>query len=621
MCGIVGIYSNEGSVSVSDEVMRKMCASISHRGPDSSSQVIYKKIALGFNRLSIIDIDNGSQPFQNEDASIVSVCNGEIFNYKELRHDLIARGYTFKTNCDVEVLIPLYEEFGTDMFRKLNGQFAFVLYDRRSNTCILARDHFGICPLFYTAVNGNILFSSEVKALLLHPDVSKGVSLKGLDQFICLPGMISPQTMFQNIYSIKPGCYLHCSEKGIVEHEYWDLDYPTIDTDSPVADISHYIEGIEYYLLRSIQYRLNADVPVAYYLSGGLDSSLIGALVKKTGRNNFASFSVGFPQRHAIDERKYQRMISDHLNFAHHEVNFDIGSVRQILTKVIYHAEGPLKESYNTCSYMLSEELKRQGIKVTLCGEGADELFGGYYGYKFDQLRKPRINERSLVDILNDDIRNFLWEDGEFEYDLPIQDLQELREDLYNSRIDTAGICLSSSIGISINKERLRGRDVFNRRSYLDFKSRLAGHLIADHGDRMTYANSVEGRYPFLDIDLVDFVKNIPASSKLHNLTEKYILKEVAKKHIPMEIIQREKFGFVAPTGKDILESEREWVQDILSFDRIKRQGYFNPYRVQQLLNHYDKPGFTVKAPYELDMLMVALTFGIFLDVFQMPSY
>lgn len=615
MCGIAGMFSADQAVAIDQPTLDDMCKQLFHRGPDEGATVIQDNFALGFTRLSIIDLANGQQPFYSEDQQVQVICNGEIFNHIELRKKLQAKGYHFRTNCDIEVLVPLYLEYGMEMFNQLNGQFSIAIVDRAKQQLTLARDQFGICPLFYTKVNDQLLFASEIKALLKHPDVRKRVDMRGFDQVVCFPGTVSPRTMFCGIKSIQPGHYLTATDKGISEHKYWDLDYPEA-AQTENKPLEYYLEGVEEKLLQSIKYRLQADVPVGYYLSGGLDSSLIGGLVKASGKKDFESFSIGFPNAgEGIDERSYQRLLSRHVGFRHHEINFSFSEVRQRLEQVVYHAEAPVKETYNVCSIALSEALSQAGMKVTLCGEGADELFGGYYGYKFDQIRQQNgAVDKDLEEILNDDLRSDLWADPDLDYDFPIQDLKETREMLYPADKDIDVL----TEGIGLDHGQLQGRDPFHKRSYLDFKLRLAGHLIADHGDRMTYANSIEGRYPFLDVNLVEFVRQIPAQLKLHQLEEKYILKQVAKKYIPNEIINRQKFGFVAPASPDILKHENEWVMDLLSYDRIKRQGYLNPDKVAQTLKRYATPGFKLNAPYGLDLLMIMLSFQIFLNAFDM---
>jgi asparagine synthase (glutamine-hydrolysing) len=622
MCGIVGIYDLESKYRIDKEVLVSMANTIAHRGPDEASYFIDRNLGFGFRRLSIIDLENGHQPFFNKDKSISLICNGEIYNYKELRNDLIKKGYTFKTSCDVEVILFLYIEFGVDFLNKLNGQFAFAIYDANKDLLFLVRDHFGICPLFYSIVDSVIVFGSEIKAILKHPLIRKEVCLTGLDQVFSFPGLVSPYTMFKGINSLKPG-YCLIAEKGEVRtHEYWDLIYPEPNTINPKPE-SFYIEQLEELLIQSVKYRLNADVPVGFYLSGGLDSSLVGALMHKINpHNRYESFSICFPElvNDEINERKYQQLVAKHINSIHNEIPFNWQNIEKGLKQAIFYSESPLKETYNTCSLALSESVNKKNIKVILSGEGADEFLAGYVGYRFDTQRSPGGFQKDISDYLEDEVRMKLWGDPDFFYEKNQYEFKEVKESLYSDRVNSNYQNFDCIERLGIDKTKLKGRSYFQKRSYLDLKLRLSDHLISDHCDRVCYANSIEGRYPFLDINLVNFVKTIPDKFKLNGLVEKYILKEVGKKYLPASICTRQKFGFVAPGSPQLLQNNILWVNDLLSYDRIKRQGYFNPDTVERLKNLYKRENFKLNIPYESDLLIVVLTFNILLQVFDMPN-
>ena len=320
MCGITGIYDLNRANRVNAEVLKKMTETINHRGPDDSAYLIRENLGFGFKRLSIIDLEHGKQPFYNKDQSVILICNGEIYNYKELRNELINKGYKFSTQCDVEVIVHLYDEYGIDFVSRLNGQFAFALYDTRCRALFLVRDHFGICPLFYTKVDDLLLFGSEIKAILKHPLVKRKVNTTALDQLFCFPGVVSPTTFFENIISLKPGHYLKVQNNEISIHEYWDLMYPLESEEIEQKPESYYVDRLEELLLQSVRYRLNSDVPVGFYLSGGLDSSLVGALMKKVNPDfRYKSFSIGYPSAEDMihDERKYQQLMAKDLNSLH----------------------------------------------------------------------------------------------------------------------------------------------------------------------------------------------------------------------------------------------------------------------------------------------------------------
>lgn len=620
MCGLTGFIDMRGERKPERQLLARMTDKLVHRGPDSAGYFVEDHVGLGFRRLSIIDLEGGDQPLFNEDGSIVLMCNGEIFNYPELKKVLVQKGHHFRTRSDVEVLLHLYEEHGLDFLNKLNGQFAFAIYDRNKRRLFLARDHFGINPLYYTIVDGLFIFASEIKAILEHPQAPREVDLTGLDQTLSFPGLVSPRTMFKGIQSLQSGHCIVVENGEMSVREYWDLDYPPLSGGSGSKSENEYVDELKELLTRSVKYRLQSDVPVGFYLSGGLDSSLIGALINQVApETRRHSFSIGFTDED-ISETKHQRLMAGFTRSIHNEIMFDWSEIVERLSRMIYHCECPVRESYNTCSLALSAAAKNAGVKVVLTGEGADELFAGYVGYRFDSFREGESKSYDLETALEDELRERLWGDKDFFYEKDHHALREVKQTLYSARVNELYRefdCLSHGL---INKERLRARHPVHQRSYLDFKLRLSDHLISDHGDRMTLANSVEGRYPFLDIDLVEFSTRIPPDLKLHNYIEKYVLKRVADDLLPREIVQREKFGFHAPGSPYLLQHGGEWVNDMLSRDRIKRQGYFNPDAIDRLRTEYTQSGFKLNLPFEDDLLIVVLTFGIFLDAFNLPN-
>jgi asparagine synthase (glutamine-hydrolysing) len=618
MCGLVGYIDLHNEHRVEKEVLVKMADTIIHRGPDAFGYFTEENVGLGFRRLCIIDLEGGHQPMYNEDGSIVLVCNGEIYNYRELRSMLRQKGHVFRTNCDVEVLLHLYEEYGTDFLSKLNGQFAFAIYDRKERRLFLARDHFGINPLYFTIADGVFIFASEIKAILKHPLVQREVDLTGLDQVLTFPGLISPRTMFKNIESTKSGHYIMVKGSDIKMVEYWDLDYPRESETESDRSESYYVDNLAEYFTQSVKYRLQADVSVGFYLSGGLDSSLIAAMIHRlSSHSEHHSFSTSFTDR-SMDETKYQRMIARHVDSTHHEIVFDWAEISDRLENMVYHCECPVKETYNTCSMALSEATRRNGIKVILTGEGADELFAGYVGYRFEQFRRRQSNNYDYETVLEEELREKVWGDRNIFYENDLYKLHEIKTALYSEKlveIFDQFDCLNFEV---VNKERLKDRHFIHQRSYLDCKLRMSDHLISDHGDRMSLANSVEARYPFLDIDLVRFAQTIPPKLKLNGFTEKYILRKIAEGLVPEEIVSREKFGFHAPGSPALLRRNIEWMADMLSYERIKRQGYFNPDVIERLKQQYSQEEFELNLPFETDLLVVVLTFNILLDRFNL---
>jgi asparagine synthase (glutamine-hydrolysing) len=619
MCGIAGYVDLKNEGRVDERTLADMTDSLIHRGPDSSGYFLDPQVGLGFRRLSIIDPEGGDQPLYSEDRSVVSICNGEIYNYRELRDRLAKRGHDFRTRCDVETIPHLYEEHGDDFLPLLNGQFAFAVYDRRRRRLLLARDHFGVNPLYYTVADGFLIFASEIKAILRHPAVRAEVNLTGLDQILSFPGLVSPQTMFKNVLSLNSGHSLAVENGDLRLREFWDLDYPPEGETPPARAESYYVERLRELFTRSVGYRLQADVPVGFYLSGGLDSSMIAGMISRLSAQQRHSFSITFTERE-ISEEKYQRLVAAHVASEHHDIRFGWSEIAGRLREMIYHCETPVKETYNTCSMALSAAARQAGVPVVLTGEGADELFAGYVGYRFDQFGLRRPGKFGLETALEEGLREKVFGDADLFYETDLNELTELKSALYAPGLADEFESFDCFNHPLVNKERLRGRHSVHQRSYLDFKLRLSDHLISDHGDRMALANSVEARYPFLDIDLIEFSREVPPELKLNQFTEKYVLRKLAEDLVPPQILNREKYGFHAPGSPYLLGQNIEWVNDLLAPERIKRQGYFNPEAVERLKAQYTRGGFKLNLPFETDLLMIVLTFGIFLELFDLPD-
>ncbi|HEX7286714.1 MAG TPA: asparagine synthase (glutamine-hydrolyzing) [Candidatus Angelobacter sp.] len=621
MCGICGYFDASGKAKRVDEaVLGRMTGKLVHRGPDSSGTFVAQNIGLGFRRLSLIDLSGGNQPLYNEDRSLVLICNGEIYNYRELRDELISDGHRFSTRSDVEVLLHLYEECGVDLLQRIHGQFAFALYDVKQKSLLLARDHFGINPLYYANVDGMFVFSSEVKGILEFPGIRREVDLTGLDQILTFPGLISPRTMFKGISSLPAGHYLLLQEDRVSLQEYWDLDYPTIEDSPEPRPAKYYAEKLREALSRSVKARLHADVPVGFYLSGGLDSSMIAALITEVSHDTERhSFSITFADRE-LCEARYQRLMSRKVGSIHHEIEFDWREISDRLKQVVYHSETPLKETYNTASLALSEHARRHDTLAILTGEGADELFAGYVGYRFDQTSRRSRKTYDAQEALESEMRFKLWNDSDLFYEKDYFSYADTKKALYSAH--AVGRfhefdCLKFDL---VNKEKLRNRHSIHQRSYLDFKLRMSDHLLSDHGDRMALANSIEARYPFLDLDVVKVATEIPPQLQLNGLVEKYILRKAAENLVPREILEREKYAFLAPGSPYLLSQNIEWVNDLLSYGRIQREGYFNPETIERLKARYTRKGFSLNLPFESDLLIIVITFGIFLEMFEMPS-
>ncbi|MBN1294828.1 MAG: asparagine synthase (glutamine-hydrolyzing) [Candidatus Latescibacteria bacterium] len=613
MCGIAGVFYMDRDRRPELGVVERMTSRLSHRGPDDEAFHIDGGIGLGFRRLSIIDLAGGRQPFISDDGKIVSACNGEIYNWYDIRENLEKRGHTFKSRCDTEVVLYAYREYGPGFVEQFNGQFAYAVYDGREHKLILGRDQVGIAPMFYSVCNGAVVFASEIKAILEYPDIEKKVDLTALDQIFSFPGLISPHTMFDGIYSVKPGHFVEISSSGIKDIEYWDLIYPEKHNAGLSEDEA--VLGIEEALRQAVKYRLQADVPVGFYLSGGLDSSLVGAIIHDLAPDiRRHSFSIGFSNPE-IDERRFQRIIAQQTGSFHHEVEFFPDDVNNMMAKVIHLTECPLKETYDVCSLKLSGLVREHGMKVVQTGEGADELFAGYVGYRMDSQREnPELE--GIESMMEADIRHRLWGDSDLMYERNFLPFREIKEAIYHpelaDQLDTFE-CTNEPL---VDTSRITGRHPLHKRSYLDFKLRLADHLLSDHGDRMAYGSSVEARYPFLDFGVVQAAVHVPPDYLIKDGCEKYVLRQVAQRYLPPEIMKREKFSFVAPGSPYLIANNIEWVGELLDPATIGRQGYFNPDTITRLKEMYSREGFVVNQTFDNDLLMIVLTFGLFLREF-----
>jgi asparagine synthase (glutamine-hydrolysing) len=621
MCGIAGALDLRGRPLADPGVVSAMIRSLVHRGPDSSGLYLRPDVGLGVRRLKIIDLVSGDQPILNEDESVVLVCNGEIFNYKELRRSLIERGHTFRTQTDVEVLVHLYEEHGEDLVRHLNGQFAFALWDVRRRRLLLARDHFGVIPLYYTVANGVFLFGSEIKALLAHPEVERRIDLTGLDQVLSLPGLVSPRTLFRNVASLPGGHALRVADGELKLHKYWDLDYPEAGEEgSGQVSEDDYVDELRQIFLASVRRRLQADVPVGLFVSGGLDSSLVAASAARLSQGEpFHTFSISFDDA-GIDETPYQRLMAKSLGSQHHEIRFSPDDIAARLREMVLHAECPVKESYNTCALALAEAARAAGVKVVLAGEGADELFGGYPDYRYDVVRRRNGGAAPTVEeVLDEELRERVWGDRRLAYERDQTAFREVKAALYAPDV-AAQLedfdCLEQPL---IDRSQVRNRHPVHQRSYLDFKLRLADHLLADHGDRMVMARSVEARYPFLDLEMIDFARRVPPALKVKELTEKYLVKRMARGQIPQAIVDREKFGFRAP-GSPLLLRRYGWVEELLAPDTVRRYGVFHPDTVARLARQYRREGYELHPLLDIDLLMIVLTFHLLCELFELPG-
>src|SRR5437773_2451468 len=535
MCGIAGI-ARQSRAGVTVDSLGRMAAAIRHRGPDGYGFYVGRRVGLAHVRLSIIDLAGGAQPLTNEDGQIVVSYNGEIYNHPELRRQLEERGHVFRTHSDTEVLVHGYEEWGTEVLHRLNGQFAFAIYDRNRETVFIARDRFGVRPLLYAQRNGNFYFGSEIKAILASGEVEATLDQRGLDEVLTFWGARPPRTAFDGIASLEPGTYGIWKDGALWLRHYYELDYPEA-SDEPV-DV---IEQLDELMLRSVGMRMRADVPVGAYVSGGLDSSITASLAATASPHTLRSFSIAFEDPR-FDESVYQREVAAAIGSIHEVASIGSQSIAEIFPKVLWQSETPLLRTAPVPMYQLAKLTKQSGIKVVLTGEGADELFLGYDLFKEVSvrrfcLRRPASTARQrLLDRLYPELmmrgkggefwRRFFLDAGPssdplFSH-LPRFHLSGRAKEFYSAEFK-AGLGEIDVLG------ELRGAlpvpcfgwSPLNRAAYLEMTTLLSTYLLSSQGDRMAMAHGVEGRFPFLDHRLFEFAAALPTGSRLRGLREK----------------------------------------------------------------------------------------------------
>ena len=611
MCAICGVLNWKDQREIEKESVERMLAALRHRGPDGSRTLLLKGAALGFNRLSFLDLEGGMQPLQNEDETVSMICNGEIFNFQALRAELEARGHRFRTRTDVEVVLHLYEEEGLDFAKRLNGQFAIALYDAKAEQLLLIRDQAGVCPLFYTVSGGQVIFASEIKGILEYPGVERRLNLKAVDQLMNFPGVVSPTTFFDGIYSLRGGHMLQIRPgEEIRDLEYWDLCYSAEEEEDKGE--AYYVERLRELLKEAISRRLVADVPIGFYISGGLDSSVVACYIGKYLLNSYYSFSAEIAGE--LDESRFQQIIHDYVKSTHYKTTITEEELWANLGKVIYHAESGVKESYDVAAYLLSELVSGSPAKAVLTGQGSDEFFCGYVGYMVDMFRGMQKDKMTPEECA---LNEKLWGDPYFRFERNHPELRKTHQKVYSkdawSQLDRFSALAESPV----NVERLRGLSTQKRRSYIDSKLRLADHLLGEHGDRMFFSHSVEGRHPFLDMELLDFVRTIPDKYKLNGTNEKYILKKAGKGIVPDEILKRKKFPFQAP-GMSAMVKRSARRPAFLSDELLKKYGVFDADHVREMLEMYSQPDFKLMGAYEIDYLLIVMTVTMLCETYKL---
>ncbi len=622
MCGIAGIFNYSKGEHVCPVVLNRMLAAIRHRGPEVSGVYLGDQVGLGHDRLSIIDLDGGLQPISNEDGSIWVVCNGEIFNHIELRKELSDRGHIFRTNSDSEVIVHLYEEIGPECLQSIIGQYAFAIWDGRKRRLVLARDRFGVRPLFYALRGDTLIFASEIKGLLASGLIEAKLDRRVLDQIFTywcpLPGF----TSFEDVSELPPAHYM-VVEAGRSNslHRYWSLDF-SAGSERAFQSEQYYADCLLELLVDATRLRLRADVPVGAYLSGGLDSSAIAAIVRRYTSNHLKTFSIAFHDKH-FDERSHQQRMADHLGTEHVSMECTAEDIAAVFPEVVWHTEVPLLRTAPAPMFMLSKLAHQEGLKVVLTGEGSDEALGGYDIFKEAKARRfwaanPASAFRPLLlRKLYGDVRGMdstsqaylqaFFKNGLTETNNPYYShLVRWRSTAHLKRLFSADTkaALGGYDGSSLLDKALgglhQGWDSLSKAQYIESSLFMSQYLLSSQGDRMAMAHAVEGRFPFLDHRLVEFAASIPPHLRLRGFNEKYILKRAVSDLLPSQLLGRTKRPYRAPIRDAFLgPAAPEYVRDLLSRSAVSQACIFDPVVVEMLV----KKCLTAPAVGEMDSM------------------
>lgn len=603
MCGITGIVDLNGPVR--PEVLARAANTLRRRGPDDESYYIppatpgVPSVGFGFRRLAIIDLGGGRQPMSNEDGTIWIVCNGEIYNHPQLRLELEAKGHAFRTQCDIETLLHLYEERGPDCVTKVNGMFAFAIWDTKNQTLLLARDRLGKKPLYYRAAGGQLIFGSEVKALLMYPGCPRELDMASLSKYLAYEYVPSPHSIFKGIHKLPAGHCLIWKNGGVRLHRYWDVQFSPAAHNRPENEIA---DELAARLKESVRRRLISDVPLGVFLSGGIDSSSVVAMMAELmPPSRIKTFAIGFDEK-SFDESSHARRVAKFFGTDHHDQILQNRTLLEVLPEVAQFLDEPLADASIVPTYLLSK-FTRQHVTVALGGDGGDELFAGYPTFQAHRVAQFYKIPRFIHDRIIRPITELLPVSHEnFSFDFKIKRFLRgigappgIRDQIWlgsftpaeqrsllngnSSEIDSYGDILAA-------EKNCDSRDGMERLIYLYCKFYLQDCILAKV-DRASMACSLEVRAPFLDYTFVEFANSIPFALKLKGLNGKYILKRAMRNKLPREITGRRKKGFGIPVAKWFRNGARAIMLDALSESRIRRQGIFNPAEVTRLVDEH----------------------------------
>ena len=587
-----------------------MVRALRHRGPDGYGFHAADGIGLAHARLAIIDLATGDQPIRNERGDVWTVFNGEIFNYVELRAALVARGHRFYTQSDTEVIVHLYDRYGDAFVDHLNGQFAIALWDARRRRLVLARDRAGIRPLFHTRARGRIWFASEIKALLAVLPERAALDPRGLAEALTFWAPADPDTAFAGVYSLPPGHLLAIEADGTETlRRYWDWTFPDRDAPPAFTSVDEAAAELRALLVDAVRLQLRADVPVGAYLSGGLDSSGIVAVIRGFTDTPVRTFSVAFEDAE-FDESEHQRAMVRHLGTDHTTLTVSRREIGEAFPRLVRHTEAPVLRTAPVPMMLLSARVREEGYKVVLTGEGADEVFGGYDLFREAKVRRfwarqresrlrPRLLGRLYGYLENSPVRNPAFAQSFFG-----QGLEHLERPVFahvprwttsQRALNFLSPELRASLGpwdpLAFYEQRLPPEighwRPLARDQYVEAKSLLATYLLAAQGDRAAAANSIEGRVPYLDHRVIEFGSRLPEHYKIRGMTEKYLLRRALADLLPADIVARTKQPYRAPDSASFFIDGQApaYVDDLLSAERLRKAGYFDAVMVGRLVD------------------------------------
>lgn len=556
MCGICGQLTFDGK-QPDKTLVKNMSGVLRHRGPDDQGLFFDSQIGLGHRRLNIIDLKKGHQPMSNEDGSIRIVLNGEVYNYIELRKELISKGHTFRTKSDTEVLIHLYEDMGEGFLKRLEGMFAFAIWDKRKRRLFIARDRFGIKPLHYFLDKHCLIFASEIKSILQYKHLDRSINNSALNQYFTYLYILENNTIFKNIHKLAPGHYLICENGNVRLTKYWDAEFNTFSGNSE----KYYCENIRAKLEESVRLSLRSDVPVGIFLSGGIDSSGIAAMAKKM-RPGIKSFSVSFEEK-SHSEADFSRLVARHFALKHYELTVTKEDAFRSVTKIASILDEPFADSSCIPTYCISRFAAKK-VKVVLTGDGGDELFAGYPWHNNsagDHMHRPAESYSKPIFTKKDLLKLYKFDYTE-------------TENSCNTQPD------------ALETKRL---GALNRRLYFDIKTFLPSDMLVKV-DRMAMLNSLEARPAMLNLDFAEFCLNIPQRLKFHRGIRKYILKKAMADILPERIIKRAKMGFSIPINIWLWEKNKlsAMVRDTLLDRKTGRRGFFNHKIIETMLTEHE---------------------------------